>query len=197
MKTIRNHSRMLGSIILLVSLLAGTVLLAAPSAKELQSLASRAYERHNYKQAIEYANTLLKSEPKGDALRAAQRVKAMAMCMYKRTDGVTYAKKIMGEHAPFKIDAALWQAVGYDRQNRYDRKGAYEGYFKAATLYERAKKLNASATAGCRRRRCLPVTMASSRVKCSRPRSTLRFRTSWSIGPATGLIVRKSTSRLS
>jgi len=147
MKAIGSRSKILGSLFLLVSLLAGTVLLAAPSTKELQSLADRAYARHNYKQAIEYADALLKTQPKGDSLRSAQRIKAMAMCMYKRASGAKYAKEIMGRHDPFKIDAELWCAVGIDGQQRYDRRGAYEGYFKAATLHERRKKLTVAADA--------------------------------------------------
>ncbi|MBT3200103.1 MAG: hypothetical protein HN350_09320 [Phycisphaerales bacterium] len=147
MKTIRNYSRVWISVLLVGAFIATTAILAAPSAKELQRLADRAYERHNYKQAIEYIDTLLKDAPKGDALRTAQRAKAMAMCMYKRVDGVTYAKQIMGEHAPFKVDADLWHAIGYDRQQRYSRQQAYEGYFKAATLYERAKKITTAADA--------------------------------------------------
>ena len=144
---IRSHSRVLISAALAVGFLAGTAILAAPSAKELQDLAVRAYGRHNYKQAIEYIDTLLKTAPQGASLRGAQRVKALAMCKYDRVDGTKYAKQIMAEHEPFKIDAELWYAVGYDRQQRYGRQQAYEGYFKAATLYERAGKLTPAADA--------------------------------------------------
>jgi hypothetical protein len=147
MKTIRNYSRVWISLVLVGAFLATTAIFAAPSAKELQSLADQAYGRHNYKQAIEYADSLLKGEPKGDSLRAAQRTKAMAMCMYKRVSGVKYAKGIMGEHEPFKVDAELWYTIGVDGQHRHDRKSGYEGYFKAATLYERQKKLVPAADA--------------------------------------------------
>ncbi|MDP6635568.1 MAG: MG2 domain-containing protein [Phycisphaerae bacterium] len=147
MKTITRRSRALIPVVLTVAFLAGTAIFAAPSIKELQSLGDRAYGRHNYKQAIEYIDALLKSNPTGAALRTAQRVKALAMCKYNRVDGVKYAKQIMAEHKPFKIDAELWYAVGYDRQERYDRNGAYEGYFKAATLYERAGKVTVAADA--------------------------------------------------
>jgi alpha-2-macroglobulin len=147
MKTICSYRRVLLLSIICVGCLAGTAIFAAPSAKELQDLATRAYKRHNYKQAIEYVDSLLKTEPKGDTLRSAQRVKAMAMCMYKRVSGVKYAKEIMSQYEPFKTDAALWHTIGYDGERRYDRRIAYEGYFKAATLYESAKKLDASADA--------------------------------------------------
>ncbi|MBL7218546.1 MAG: hypothetical protein ISS69_00395 [Phycisphaerae bacterium] len=148
MKTIRRYPRtLIPSVVLVFVFLAGTVILAAPSAKELQDLAARAYGRHNYKQAIEYADTLLKREPRGAALRAAQRVKAMAMCKYTRVGGAKYAKEIMSEHEPFKLDAELWYTIGYGRERRYGRYQGYEGYFKAATLYERAGKITVAADA--------------------------------------------------
>ncbi len=147
MKTTRHHTQLIAAALVGIVLIATAALTAGPSEAELLDLGKRAYVRHNYKQAIEYIDALLKAKPHEARLRAAQRVKALAMCKYDRVDGHAYARKIMGEHKPFSEDAELWYAVGDNGARRYNRPHAYEGYFKAATLLERAGKFTSAADA--------------------------------------------------
>ena len=152
MKTVRSHARLL---VAALAVAVAAVGLLAASDKERLSQAQVQYDRHNYKQALTLADKLLAGAPKGDTLRAAQRLKLLSLCKLRDKDGYAYAKKVMAEHAPFRQDPDLWRTMGDDRYGRRYLRNAYECYKTAAGLYEKLAKPTPAADVWFRAVQCL------------------------------------------
>ncbi|MHC4294220.1 MAG: MG2 domain-containing protein, partial [Planctomycetota bacterium] len=144
---IRLHGIALLVMLVIVMLVAGAVIGATGSHRNLLDEARSQYSRQNYKQTLQLAEKVLGDSPADQVLREAQRFKALSLCKLRDSDGYEYSEKIISEHPPFARDGELWEAMGDDRFGRWDRRRAYEYYKKSAEAYEKARKETPAADA--------------------------------------------------
>ncbi len=123
---------------LALCLLAAFILVGVAVADGTLSEAEKAYERHNYRDAMKLAEEVIASDPDEDTLFAAKRLKAMSTCRLPDKDGREFAATLMEDHPELAEDAEFLLALAWCQERRGPRDKAFEHYKAAGEVLEKA-----------------------------------------------------------